>query len=287
MVKTIGNPLSWGAKAFGATARYLTFETEHIGGGRVKTPPEVRSIGLSDISHALRKGVEDFTTFRSDVIFIVFLYPIIGLCMAWLAFNANLVHYVFPLAAGFALVGPLAAIGLFEMSRRREMGRETGWSHVLGVLHSPSIGPIVVMGVYLLLLFVIWMAAANYIHSMTMGPEPAATPMAFLHDMFATRGGWAMIAIQIPVGFVFAAVVLVISVVSFPLMLEHDIGLPMAVVTSVRVARRNPVTIAAWGLIVAVGLALGSLPLFLGLIVVMPILGHANWHLYRRAVVVK
>ena len=117
-----------------------------------------------------------------------------------------------------------------------------------------------------------------------MGPEAPVSTTAFLRDALTTGAGWAMILIGMATGFVFAMVVLAISVVSFPLLLDRNVGLPVAVVTSVRVATRNPRAICAWGLIVAVSLALGSLPAFLGLIIVLPVLGHATWHLYRLAV---
>ena len=115
-------------------------------------------------------------------------------------------------------------------------------------------------------------------------PEPPASVMAFVGDVFTTGAGWAIIVVGMGVGFLFALLVLAISVVSFPLLLDRDVGLGVAIWTSVRVALANPRAIALWGVIVAVGLALGSIPLFLGLIVVMPVLGHATWHLYRKVV---
>jgi uncharacterized membrane protein len=118
-----------------------------------------------------------------------------------------------------------------------------------------------------------------------MGPEHPATIGAFVRDVFTTAGGWSMILVGCGVGFLFAALVLATSVVSFPLLLDRDVGLPTAVITSMRVTAANPGPVAAWGLVVAGGLVLGSIPFFLGLIVVMPILGHATWHLYRRTVV--
>ena len=93
-----------------------------------------------------------------------------------------------------------------------------------------------------------------------------------------------MIVVGVSVGFLFALLVLVISVVSFPLLLDRDVGLAAAVWTSVRAVILNPGPMAAWGLIVAGGLVIGSIPLFLGLIIVMPVLGHATWHLYRKVV---
>ena len=150
---------------------------------------------------------------------------------------------------------------------------------------SPSFGAILVLGLMLFGVFIVWLLTANGIYYATMGPDYPASIGGFVRELFTTGGGWTMIIFGCGVGFLFAALVLATSVVSFPLLLDRDVGLPVAVITSMRVAAANPVPIAVWGMIVAGGLVLGSIPFFLGLIVVMPILGHATWHLYRRTVV--
>lgn len=158
------------------------------------------------------------------------------------------------------------------------------WADAFAVLRSPRIGVIAVLAVALFMIFFMWMATAQTIFLATLGPDMPASPMAFLRDVFGTAGGWAMIAVGIPAGFVFAAVTLAVTVVSFPLLIDRPVGLPVAVLTSLRVTARNPGTVALWGLIVAVLMVLGSIPFLLGLAVVLPVLGHATWHLYRRAV---
>lgn len=284
MVKTIGNPLSWSANAIGAAGSHVAAATQRMG-GRDQAAPQVRDISTDDLRAALREGWDDFLNLRSDVIAIAIIYPVIGAFLAFVAFNTNLMPYLFPVAAGFALLGPVAATGLYELSRRRQAGEEVHWTDSFAPLQSPSFGPILVLGLYLLAIFAGWMIVAGGILALTMGSQTPDAPMAFLTEVLTTRPGWAMIAIGIPVGALLAALVLVISIVSFPLLIDRNVGLPVAVVTSVRVAQRNPKTVAIWGLIVACGLVIGSIPLFLGLIVVLPVLGHATWHLYRRAVV--
>jgi uncharacterized membrane protein len=142
----------------------------------------------------------------------------------------------------------------------------------------------VLFGLLLMAIFAIWLNVAIAIYDLTLGPEPPLSAAAFMRDVFTTEMGWTMIGVGVGVGFLFAVLVLAISVVSVPLLLDRDVGLATAIATSVRAVLTNPGPMAAWGLIVAFALVLGSLPLFLGLVFVMPVLGHATWHLYRRVV---
>ena len=283
MARTIGNPLSWTARQLGATGSHLAAATEELGGENI-APPDARTLSFTDIDAALRKGWEDFLASRADAIFAVLIYPVIGISLVAIGFQMDLLPLLFPIAAGFALIGPVAAVGLYEISRRRERGEDVSWLDAFGVIQSPGFGRILVLGLYLAALYAIWMYAANLIYALTLGPEPPVSASTFLGDVFTTGAGWAMIVAGMLVGFIFALVALAVSVVSFPLLLDRRIGLAQAVVASYEVLRKNPVVILAWGAIVAAALVLGSIPLFFGLIVVMPVLGHATWHLYRRAV---
>ncbi|MEZ5779953.1 MAG: DUF2189 domain-containing protein [Paracoccaceae bacterium] len=284
MANTIGNPLSWGARILGAAGQDIADVSREIG-GREAEPPEVRRIGMADIRAAIRLGAADFAALRTDVLMICLLYPIIGAVLVWAAFNRNMLPLVFPLISGFALLGPVAAIGLYEMSRRREAGQTVSWADAFAVLGSPRFGAILVLAAAHFFIFFLWILAAYGVFLATLGPEVPATASAFFTEVLTTNAGWAMIAVGLPLGFVFAAIVLASSIVSFPLLIDRPSGLPVAVVTSFRVARENPVTVAVWGLIVAALLLLGSIPFLLGLAIVLPVLGHATWHLYRRAVV--
>ncbi|WP_146586899.1 DUF2189 domain-containing protein [Puniceibacterium confluentis] len=284
MTQTIGNPLSWTARALGRSGHHLAAAARELGRDASEPPPRVRTLSIEDIRASLAAGWDDFTASRSDVMFIVLIYPVIGLLLIGMVTQLSMLPLLFPLLAGFALLGPVAAVGLYEISRRREKGESPAWSDALRVVESPSFGAMLVMAFYLTALFVAWMLVAAAIHKLTMGEAVPASLPAFAEQVLTTPGGWAMIVLGFGAGFVFAVVALAISVVSFPLLLDRHVGVPVAIATSVEVLRRNPRVVLTWGAVLAGGLALGSLPLLLGLMIVLPVLGHASWHFYRRAV---
>ena len=282
----VRNPIEWGWDQLRGAGHAVESAGRSVyGHPETLASPEIRHIGIADLRDVLRRGLGDFAAYRTDVIFLCLIYPLAGLVLAQAAFGYQFLPLLFPLASGFALIGPVAAVGLYEMSHRHEQGEGVAWSDAFGVVKKPSFGAIVTLGLMLGAIFCLWLAAANVIYSLTLGPEPPLSIGAFARDVVGTSQGWAMVVVGCSVGFLFALLVLTISVVSFPMLVDRDVGLHTAIETSVRAVVANPVPMAAWGVIVAAGLVLGSLPLFLGLIFVVPILGHATWHLYRRVVV--
>ena len=255
-----------------------------VGAGTRPAQPVIRRIGLADLQEALAKGIDDFYAMPTHAMFLCVIYPVVGFLFARLAFGYSILPLLYPLASGFALVGPVAALGLYELSRRREAGLPTSATHAFDVLQSSSIGAITALALLLLTVFVIWVAVANAIYVATFGYATPTSLEIFAYDVLTTRAGWTLILVGNLVGLLFAILVLTISVVSFPLLLDRDVGAAVALLTSVRAVARNPFTMMLWGLIVAALLVVGSLPLFFGLTVIMPILGHATWHLYRRVV---
>jgi uncharacterized membrane protein len=246
--------------------------------------PVVRHISPSDLYQALSRGIDDFMAMPSHAVFLCVIYPILGIFLVAFTVDNSLLPLVFPIAAGFALLGPVAAIGLYELSRRREAGLDSTSTHAFEVRHSPSLPAIIALGVLLMAIFLVWIAVAEAVYIANFGYHGPGTLLEFAHNVLFTPAGWTMIVVGTGIGFLFAVAVLTIGAISFPLLLDRDVGAAVAVATSIRVVAANPATMALWGLIVAALLFVGSIPFFIGLTVVMPVLGHATWHLYRRAV---
>lgn len=246
--------------------------------------PTVRRITISDLFDALKRGAGDFWAKPSHYVFLGLIYPIVGLILTEWSSGSNAIQLIYPLMTGFALVGPFAAIGLYEMSRRLERGMDASWKRALDVRHSPALPSIAVIGIMLMAIFLLWLFTAQSIYTAYFGEQPPASMGTFVRDVLTTGQGLGLILWGNVTGFLFALVVLATTVIAFPLLLDRDVGVVSAIETSVRAVVMNPVPMLAWGLIVAVLLVIGSIPLFAGLAIVMPILGHATWHLYRKVV---
>jgi uncharacterized membrane protein len=246
--------------------------------------PAVRKISTLEVLDALRLGWNDFSAKPSHYVFLCLLYPVMGVVlMVWSA-GANMLPVMFPLASGFALLGPIAALGLYEISRKRELGLDPSWREALDVRKSPALFSIAAAASTLFVLFIAWLNIAQAIHTLHFGDVVPASLSAFLSEILTTGAGWSMMFWGNLVGLVFAVVALAISVVTFPLLLERDVGAAAAIGTSVRATIANPVPVFLWGFIVAALLVIGSIPIFAGLAVVLPVLGHGTWHLYRKLV---
>lgn len=246
--------------------------------------PRIRKITTRDLRDALWRGWEDFLAKPSHLVFLALIYPIAGVLIGHLTVTYNIFPLLFPLLGGFALLGPFAAIGLYEISRRRELGIDSSWAHALDVLKSPAIGSIALLGAMLTGLFITWLFSAWFIYRGLLGLDPDVSTQDFLRAVLTTFDGWVMIVVGNSLGLLFAILAFSISVVSFPLMLDKHVDTATAVRTSVAAVEANPRVMMIWGLTVAGLLVLGCLPVLVGLVVVMPVLGHATWHLYRKVV---
>ena len=244
----------------------------------------VHRITYADLRTALAKGLADFNADPTHYVFLCALYPVIGFVLGKVVAGAGSLHLFFPLISGFALIGPISAVGIYELSRRREAGVPVSWTDAFRVLSSPSLNQIIKLAVLFAAIFAVWLLAADLLYRFTLGRLAPQSAGIFFHDIFTTTPGLVMLIAGNVIGFCFAVLVLVLGTVSFQSALDQNVSAEIALRASIRAARVNPGPVAAWGLIVAVLLGLGTITLLMGLAVVLPVLSHASWHLYRRLV---
>ena len=246
--------------------------------------PSIRKIGVGDLREALVRGYADFRALPTHAIFLVVIYPVIGLFLVRATTNGNLLPLIYPLVGGFALLGPVAALGLYELSRRREQGLEPSAGDALSVVKSPAIVAIIGLSLILMALFFIWLGVARGIYNLAFAGAKPETFGDMIQQALTTPAGLVLIILGNAAGVIFAALALTIRVVSFPMLLDRHVSLGAAIKTSVAAVAANPLTMAIWGFVIGAALFAGSLPLFIGLIVVLPVFGHATWHSCRRIV---
>jgi uncharacterized membrane protein len=291
--QTIRNPVEWVvdelhevASGFADAGRSVQYTSRHL----FSRPLVVNRIEIGDLKEVLARGFDDFMAYRTDIVFLIAIYPLASLAIGAATLQHEFIPMLFPIVSGSAILGPFVGIFLYELSRRRELNLQRhhadshSWTNALTVARRRNFGAIMLLGFILVVMYLIWLGAAFWIYHVTHGPQPVESVGRFVQDLFLTQAGWWLIGIGLAVGFLFAVLALMMTVVSFPLLIDRDVGLGTAVETSIRAARTNPVPIAAWGLVVVGGLVAGAIPLLIGLAVVMPVLCHASWHLYRKLV---
>jgi uncharacterized membrane protein len=253
----------------------------------VPSPPAqipVRKISNEDLRWSLRAGLDDFREMRGDIVFAGLIYTLIGIAAVVMTTNRPLMPFFLPVVAGVGLLGPVAAVGFYELARRRQKGERANWSHFFDVRKRPAADDIAMVAGLLILIFALWLVVAGVLYAALFGWATPTSITTFLADIFTTPRGWALIASGLAVGAVFGWIVLAISVVSMPMLVDCDVGASNAVSASWRAAHANKPEMIRWGLIVAGLLVLGSIPLFVGLAFVLPWLGYSTWHLYTRLI---
>jgi uncharacterized membrane protein len=245
----------------------------------------IRKITHEDLSIALRQGLDDFLTFRGDIVFAGLVYTIIGIAAVVMTTSKPLMPFFFPVVAGIGLLGPLAAVGFYELAKRREDGeQDLHWFNFLDVRKRASVDDMGIVAGLLLAIFFAWLLAAGALYALIFGWATPDTVGGFVAMVLTTPRGWELIIAGAIVGAVFGWLVLALSVVSMPMLVDRDMSASEAVSASWRAANANRGEMIRWGLIVTGLLILGSVPLFVGLAFVLPWLGYATWHLYTRLV---
>ena len=248
------------------------------------TEIHVRRIETKDLRESLRKGYQDFNARPTFVQFLVLIYPLFALLATVLSLGQDLLYLAFPIVAGMTLLGPVVSVGLCAMSRRRERGLELTWRGAFDFVHSASFAPIAALSIVMMLLYVSWLFLAQFLYFGLFGDTSPASVGAFVSELFGTRHGAALMLYGTVIGFLYALTALAISAIAFPLMLDAPASMATAVATSARAIFSNPAVMATWGIVVVGLLALGGAVFLIGLGVVLPVLGHASWHLYRKLV---
>ena len=242
--------------------------------------PKIGKITLTELWLCLKAGIADFRRAPQFGLFFSAVYVLGGLLM--LVLSAGHVSWVLATSLGFPLYAPFAAVGLYEVSRRLEADQPLVWKDILGVVWDERHRQIPWMGAIIVIFFLFWTFLAHMLFALFMGMS-AITNISESYDLFLTTAGLRMIGAEVVVGALVAFLLFAMTVVSLPLLLEREVDFVSAMILSINTVRENFVVMLAWAAVIAALSFLALLPWFLGLMVILPVLGHATWHLYRRA----
>ena len=243
----------------------------------------IRAVGRADIAAALAAGLRDFQHAPRLGLLYGGLYALGGMAIVLCVSGLGLGYLAYPLAAGFALIGPFVAVGCYEVSRAREAGGVATLAGTLAVIRAR--GQILWMALVTVFIFVLWMYQVRLLMALFLGLNTTFSTMReFIAVVLTTQQGLVFLIAGNIVGAVLSLVVFSLTVVSFPLLLDRDVDFVTAMITSVQAVITNPVPMIAWAAIIVLLMLVSILPFFLGLVVTIPVLGHTSWHLYRRIV---
>lgn len=240
-----------------------------------------RDLKIRDLRAALAAGWGDFRAHPVFGLFFGSIYVVAGMFLYFALFTRGEVAWLVPAAAGFPLLAPFAAVGLYEVSRRREAGLPMSWRSIIGALRGRGDEQILSMGVIVFVAFGFWIMLAHGIFAIFLAESGLGSESL---DLFRTGAGIMMLVVGSIVGALMALAFYSITVISLPMLVDREVDFLTAIIASLATVRSNTFVLLAWAVFIAVSLFAAMLPLFLGLLVVLPVLGHATWHLYRRSV---
>ncbi|MEO1641616.1 MAG: DUF2189 domain-containing protein [Pseudomonadota bacterium] len=242
--------------------------------------PEVKQITRADVTGALRAGLADLQKAPMLSLFFGAVFSGVGIALALLLMQVGVGYWLLPLAAGFPLIGPFAAVGLYEISRRLEADEPLELRPILMAGFRSPHGQLPLFAVLAVFFLLAWLVLARVIFAVSFGTASMTNVMTSL-EVFLTPSGMIMLVVGSVVGAALASLLFAISVVGVPLLVDRDVDVVTAIITSVRATLENQGAMLYWGIFVAVATVIAMLPLFLGMVLVFPVLGHASWHLYR------
>lgn len=245
---------------------------------------QINRLTLHDVSASFSDGWRDFKTYPAFGLFFGAIYALGGLFIAVMLSYYHLPWMIIPVAIGFPLLGPFVAVGLYEVSRRHQAGEVISWKGVLAEVFRQRERQLSWMAFAVLFIFWIWIYQVRLLMALFLGFRIPATLSAFADIVLTTPMGLLFLAVGTVVGAVLAVILFTATVISMPLLLDHELDFVTAMLTSMRTVIENPVPMLTFGAVVAGAAILALIPLFLGLLVVLPVAGHATWHLYRRAI---
>jgi uncharacterized membrane protein len=245
--------------------------------------PEVRKITTDDLRASLALGWADFRKAPAFGLFFSAVYVLGGVAMVYILLATGKSWATLPIIVGFPLIGPFAAVGLYEVSRRLQTGEPLDWGRVLGVVIAEKNRQMPSIAAVILIFFLFWNFLAHMIFALFLGLT-VMTNITSSFAVFLTPNGLMMLVVGTAVGGVLAFVLYAITVVSLPLLLDKEVDFVTAMITSFSAVTENLGVMLIWGALVSVLLLVGMVPAFLGLLVVLPLLGHATWHLYQRLI---